>query len=83
MKKSWSTVRLADGKTRARTVLVYEPLPPDSEGQRRARYELLREVAEQPDLSHCQGRPFETLRMYWQGSAWVMELEAEIEEKQP
>ncbi len=45
------------------------------------KFALLSSLAAQPELTYCKGEHFETLKMYWSGSCWVVEAEAIVNSK--
>lgn len=45
-----------------------------------AQNQMLRALADQPELSKCGSCPFEKLSMRYQGTAWVIDLEATDED---
>lgn len=49
--------------------------------QKFQKFYLLRTIVEQPELTLCQGADFETMKMFWDGTAWVIEFEAVANER--
>lgn len=64
-------VKLGNGSVKS-IARVYS-LP--NSNRRQAQYELLRVLAENPDLSHCKLQPFQRLTIYHDGERWIAEAE--------
>lgn len=74
--------RVAIGQTQARYMVTYTSNQVQ-ENSIEARFEqdrMLKTLANQPELWNCGPVPYQKLRMYFNGGAWVMELEAVVDE---
>ena len=80
MKRSWTSVVL-NGKLRAKTTIVGDPIEVSGREKNLDKWELLRIVMDRPDLSHCQGADFEHMTLSWSGSAWTLEFYADLPTK--
>lgn len=61
-------------------VLEDDPAPEEGPEARAAQFRFLSQVMQQPDITLCGPVTFQKLKMYHNGSAWVIEMEAVVEE---
>jgi len=79
MKRAFSNISLGDGKAKVKVTLTADNV--ELYDKRKQQYELLTLLGQQPDLSQCQGEPFESFKMYWDGASWILEFEAVVTER--
>lgn len=78
MKRTVSETRLDESRIRYRTKIEDDDTGIGTEAAAWRQYYLLKELASQQNLLACGYAQFETLKMYHNGSRWVVELEATV-----
>lgn len=73
-----TVVEIGDSKRRYRAIIHSDECPPAGQTCRYLQYELLRELASNPDMSKLGMEDFQSLKMFHDGNKWVVELEAVI-----
>lgn len=76
MKYYTARVRLDDNKYRVRNVLTGEPTPNLGPLSVKGQWQLLQTLHDTPSLGVCGNKQFEKLRMYYNGTAWEIEMES-------
>lgn len=76
MKRVVSKVKMGGRLVRHRVRLDGDDCPVGAQVRRFQQHQLLRHVADTPDLLICGGLPFEKLAMQHDGTRWVIEAEA-------
>lgn len=76
MKKTLKQIRVGENQIRYMVLLVGEPVLGGEQDSRVKQWQMIRTLADQPDLLTCGTVPFEKLRMSFTGSEWIVELEA-------
>lgn len=71
-------IGLGQGAFRGKIVLLSEPCDLGTIEERLERQSLLRTIGEQPELTAVAGKDFETMKVYYNGTHWVVELEANL-----
>lgn len=79
MLRSVTEVPLGESRVRCKVVLAdsveCEPGTPQSTMRQ---YEMMRQLADAPQVTACGPEPFQTCRWYHNGKRWMVELEAEV-----
>jgi len=69
-------IPLNEFQTRYRLSYETDPCEAGSVAGRNAQFDLLRTLADQPQLCYCGPMFFDTLKVYHNGSCWVVEMES-------
>ncbi len=83
MKLTRTKFRLSPDTVKAKTILQGEEIYPEATEleRKKNKFNLLRTVADQPELTFCQGEDFQKLTMYLDGNTWVVEAEAVVADR--
>lgn len=76
MKRSVRNARVTEVENRYSVRLEDDPSPVDGIENRERQREMLRLVANNAGMMDCGSLPFQTLKMFHDGSRWIIELEA-------
>ncbi len=79
MNRRLTSVKLDNRSTRYRVRIESDPCDTDLL-MRQLQLNLLDNMANTPELTACGPVPFQTMKMYHDGGAWIVELEAIVEE---
>lgn len=74
MDRKESRILKDDNTAEAKVVIRF----PASSADAKSQYSVIRELAENPRLTHCYGRLFERLVIYYDGERWVAEMRASV-----
>jgi hypothetical protein len=77
MKKNTVTVKKGDEDARVKVTFEGEDCPDSGVECRFQQMEMLKTIANNPELQNCGYWSFQTLKMYHSGNRWVLELSAE------
>ena len=69
-------IPLNEFQTRYRLSYESEPCETNSVAGRNTQLDLLRSLVDQPQLCYCGSQIFDTMKVYHNGSAWVVEMES-------
>lgn len=72
------TRRIGDKTVHYTVRIVDTPSEPGTREAADQQRRLLQELVDQPSLLMCGPVPFATLRMHHNGTAWVVEIEADV-----
>ena len=78
MVKQKVTVKMGQTEIKERVVLHDQESPMHGSEAQVIKSFLLRTIADQPMITICSGESFESLRMYYDGSKWVVEVEGRV-----
>jgi hypothetical protein len=79
VKRLTSSVPIGTTRKRNKTKIESDSCTIGTQEARFAQFDLLKLLAEQPDLSACGGVDFQRMIMFHNGNCWVVELEAVVE----
>lgn len=71
------------GQTRHQVTLIGEPCAEGSQLARLEQFRILQTIIDMPSLTSCELSPYQTMRQYHNGHAWVLELEALVPDPDP
>jgi hypothetical protein len=75
--KYWTTrARVGDDQVRHRNLLESDECPAEGIQSQQQQQFLLSTLANTPTMQMCGTKPFDKMRMYWNGRCWTIELEA-------
>jgi hypothetical protein len=77
-----TNVDIGNGKVRARTRIEGDACEQGTFEARHSQYTLLSAIGATPDLTACALVAFEKLTMYHNGTSWVVEAEAIVDDPQ-
>jgi hypothetical protein len=77
MQRIVTSTKLDERRTRWRIRIESDPC--ESDMKEPVKQMLLRNFADNPHLLHCGMEPFEQMRMHHNGSMWIVEAEATVE----
>lgn len=82
MQRSIKRVPLSDRRAKFIVTLTGDPVDTSLGDMDKAFKQvfLLRQLSDQPELLNCGTSRFEKAKIFFSGNAWVIEMEAEIEE---
>jgi hypothetical protein len=69
---------LGQGQYRGKVSLVSDSCEPGTLEDRLFRLDLLQAVANDPQLQSVAGKDFQTMKMYFAGGQWQIDLEADL-----
>ncbi len=69
-------VRMTDATLQVRIVLEMDPTEPGTYEHRKSKFDLLRMIADQPELSQCHGEDFQKISIFFDGSKWTADCSA-------
>ena len=76
MKRTVLRTVIGEDQERIRVRIETDECVPESQAAHFFVFELLRHLAEQPDLSACGMVPFQKLSIFHDGKRWIAEAEA-------
>ncbi|WNM70280.1 hypothetical protein [Myxococcus phage Mx1] len=76
MKRTYTKVPFSQEEVRHRVVVESDECIANTQHSRFIQFELLQGVASDPALTACGPSVFQTMKMYHDGSKWVVECEA-------
>lgn len=76
MNRRTATQDLGAGRQRTRVTIISDPCEETGQQSLAVRQHLLESIAYQRELTQCGFAPFQKLRLYHSGEAWVVEAEA-------
>ena len=82
MKRSQTyVVRLTDETQEVRVILEADPTTKDTLEDRKAKFDLLQQIIDNPALSQCQGQDFQRMLVYNDGTKWIADCSAVVRGK--
>lgn len=69
-------IPINDGMTRYRLTYESNPCQPQDVSGRVEQMSMLQSLVDQPQLTYCGPVPFDSMKVFHNGSSWVVELEA-------
>ncbi len=79
MKRQLSKTRYDEDKVRVRLTMETDECPKEGPLSRFIKFELLRYIAEDPQVSACGHSDFDTMNMYHDGFKWIVICEAVVQ----
>jgi hypothetical protein len=73
---------IGGGQVRAKVYVRSAPCTADAPESKFRQYELLKALAETPELTYCAYQPFERLAIYHDGYSWIADAEAIVNDPQ-
>ena len=74
-------VRLTEETILVKVFISMDPTPRGTLEHRKAKFDLLRMIADQIEISQCQGVDFEKMVVYFDNGKWVAECSAHVQSK--
>ena len=77
MRKNLKVVKLSEAENRYSVKIEGEECPAKTQAARVQQLSLLQTLVSTPGLTDCGPLPFQSLKMYHDGSRWIIDLEAQ------
>ncbi len=69
---------MTDSTLNVRILLEMDHTEAGTYEHRKAKFDLLRMIADQPELSQCQGSDFEKIHVFYDGFKWIADCSATV-----
>lgn len=80
MKKTTKVIPVGTTQSRYLVTLSTDPVTEGDTDKRMKQWNMLKTIAENPELMNCGPSLFQKMRMFFSGSEWVVELESLVDE---